>query len=111
MTSPCVFCDRLAAGQYDAGDRYAVTFEPLKPAAPGHRLFVSRIHVADALEYPDITARTMEYAAWWARRHGAKPCNLVTSAGPEATQTVFHLHIHLVPRGADDGLASSWPWT
>ena len=108
--SPCVFCARTVAGQYDAGDQWAVTFEPLKPHAPGHRLFVPRIHVTDALEHPEIAGHTMRYAAKWAAGHQGAPCNLITSAGTQATQTVFHLHVHLIPRGDGDGLVSSWPW-
>jgi histidine triad (HIT) family protein len=36
------------------------------------------------------------------------PCNIITSAGSDATQTVFHLHLHVVPRRAGDGLALPW---
>lgn len=36
------------------------------------------------------------------------PSNLITSAGAEATQSVFHLHVHIVPRGENDGLALPW---
>jgi histidine triad (HIT) family protein len=104
----CPFCARIAAGEYDAGDGYAVTFEPLNPVTSGHRLFVPRSHVADALTRPVITGHVMEYAARWAYGHDLAPCNLITSAGAEATQSVFHLHIHLVPRRDGDGLALPW---
>ncbi len=50
----------------------------------------------------------MRYAAQWAAGHRMNPCNLITSAGREATQTVFHLHIHVVPRRDGDGLALPW---
>jgi histidine triad (HIT) family protein len=86
-----------------------VTFEPLNPVTPGHRLFVPRDHVVDALDQPHITAHVMQYAAVWANQMEMGPCNLITSCGREATQSVFHLHIHLVPRHDGDGL--HLPWT
>jgi histidine triad (HIT) family protein len=104
----CVFCERVLAGQYDAGDQHAVTFEPLNPVAGGHRLFVPRVHVAGPMSYPHLTGHVMAYAARWADEHGIWPCNFIVSAGAEATQTIFHLHVHLVPRHADDGLALPW---
>jgi histidine triad (HIT) family protein len=105
----CVFCERILVDAYDAGNEHAVTFEPLAPVTRGHRLFVPRIHVAGALAYPHLTGLVMDYAASWAARYGKYPCNFITSCGAEATQSIFHLHIHLVPRRADDGL--TLPWT
>lgn len=108
--SDCPFCDRIAAGEYDAANasNSAVTFEPLNPVTPGHRLIVPRAHVRDAAEVPVITGRTMMYAAELAASLG-EDCNLITSVGPAATQTVRHLHLHLVPRREGDGL--HLPWT
>jgi histidine triad (HIT) family protein len=113
----CPFCDRIARGEYDNrtvpheagphGD--VVTFEPLNPVTPGHRLVVPVAHLTDALENPTITGWTMEFAAEVARNYGAKSCNLITSVGTPATQTVRHLHIHLIPRRENDGL--HLPWT
>jgi histidine triad (HIT) family protein len=48
----------------------------------------------------------MSRAAQWARTCG--DANLITSVGSAATQTVFHLHVHVVPRRAGDGLALPW---
>lgn len=114
---PCPFCARISAGQYDNrtapheagphGD--VVTFEPLSPVTPGHRLVVPVAHVTDALENPTITKWTMEFAAEVARNYGIRSCNLITSVGTPATQTIRHLHIHIVPRRDGDGL--HLPWT
>lgn len=106
----CPFCDRIAADEYDYSDPHAVAFEPLNPVTPGHLLVVPRRHVRDAGEDPEVTARTMSLAAdiaGPAEDDGAY--NLITSAGRAATQSVFHLHIHLIPRREGDGL--HLPWT
>lgn len=103
----CVFC-RIIRGEAPA--RYvhrwadAIAIIPLNPVVPGHILVIPRIHVVDALEYPDVTACTMYLAASVA----VPPCNLITSVGTEATQSVRHLHIHVVPRAHRDGLPLTW---
>jgi histidine triad (HIT) family protein len=105
----CVFC-QIVAGEAPAEivheNEVAVAFVPLGPVTPGHVLVVPRQHVEDALVNPAITATTMLVAAQVAQE--SYPCNLITSAGHEASQTVFHLHIHVVPRRAGDGLALPW---
>lgn len=78
--------------------------EPINPVTEGHVLAVPREHVADALADPEVAGRVMEVAAWFA----AGECNLITSVGPLATQTVKHLHLHIVPRREGDGLALPW---
>lgn len=104
----CVFCrivTREAPATIVCEWPDALAIVPLEPVVPGHLIVLPKVHVADAMEDPDITADTMRRAAQlheW-------PANIITSAGPEATQTVFHLHIHVVPRRAGDGL--SLPWT
>ena len=107
---PCVFCEIVAdraPAKVLGRTRDSLIFEPLGPVTPGHALIVPREHVADAGEDAEITARTMADAARWAARIG-QAFNLITSAGGEATQTVFHLHVHYVPRVAGVGLALPW---
>lgn len=108
--SDCPFCQRIAAGDYDdrSADHDAVHFEPLNPVTPGHRLVVPVGHVMDALQDPYVTGSAMAYAARVAELLRLHPCNLITSAGGVATQTVYHLHIHIVPRRYGDGLALPW---
>lgn len=100
----CPFCARIAAGEYDDEYDGIVHFEPLNPVTPGHLLVVPKEHVIDALENPWAAGRAMAYAANLAQQS----CNLITSVGAAATQTVFHLHIHIVPRRPGDGLALPW---
>ena len=106
----CPFCKRIAAGEFEISDRFAVAFEPLNPVTPGHLLVVPRPHVQDAGSNPLVAARTMALAAEIAGPLGwAESYNLITSAGAAATQTVYHLHLHIVPRREGDGL--HLPWT
>ena len=111
--SDCVFCE-IVAGTSPAKVAFqtddVIVFHPLGPQVPGHLLFVPKDHVADATTSPDVTARVMREASAYAKRLN-RPVNIITSAGAEATQTVFHLHIHVLPRGKDDGVRASWPWT
>ena len=88
----------------------ALVIVPLDPVVDGHLLVIPRAHVADFGVDPDVTAAVMRRAAEFVGRpdHAGRPVNLITSRGPEATQTVFHLHVHLVPRSAGDGLALPW---
>lgn len=105
--SDCVFCD-IVAGRAPAqivrewDDALAIV--PLGPVVDGHLLVIPKRHVADAASDPDASAAVMRRAAeivpW--------PASIITSLGAEATQSVFHLHLHIVPRAADDGLALPW---
>ncbi|MGY4988069.1 HIT family protein [Streptomyces nigrescens] len=72
----------------------------------GHVLVIPRVHVADVAEDPVVSAATMLRAAELAAEVG--DCNVITSRGPSATQTVRHLHLHLVPRAEGDGLLLPW---
>jgi histidine triad (HIT) family protein len=108
----CVFCrivrDEAPADIVRAWPDNAqcavLAFVPLHPVAEGHLLVVPVTHVADALENPLVTAAVMRRAVELAEA----PCNLITSVGVEATQSVRHLHVHIVPRRKDDGLALPW---
>lgn len=107
---PCVFCE-IVAGRAPATvvrewvDTIAIV--PLGPVVDGHLLVIPRIHVADFTVGHYVSAMTMHRAAELAEEIGG-PMNLITSKGVEATQSVFHLHLHLVPRAVDDGLALPW---
>lgn len=99
----CPFCMMFISRKDDIID-----IEPLDPVVPGHRIVIPRDHVQDFAESPFITSEVMRYAARRAKQLGGD-FNLITSKGPAATQSVFHLHVHLVPRREDDGL--HLPWT
>jgi histidine triad (HIT) family protein len=73
----------------------------------GHVMVVPRAHVTDAGQDPEVTAAVMRRAAELVGRLPA--ANIITSKGADATQTVFHLHVHIVPRTQGDAL--TLPWT
>lgn len=106
----CPFCE-INAGRAPAtfvhewSDTIAIF--PLNPVTKGHTLVIPKTHVPDFASDPDVTAATMRRAAEL-MRWTDRPMNVITSRGREATQSVFHLHLHLVPRAANDGLALPW---
>ncbi|KOG22112.1 hypothetical protein ADK36_12430 [Streptomyces viridochromogenes] len=80
----------------------------MKPVVYGHLLVIPTAHVTDFVADPIVSAATMRRAAEFAGDYPAGSMNLITSRGREATQSVFHLHLHLVPRAENDGLALPW---
>lgn len=106
----CPFCQRTRRGPFeqDWHALHVVAFAPLNPVTVGHMLIVPREHVVDAAEAPDVAAAAMRCAAAFARDMRLD-ANIITSIGPAATQTVRHLHLHVVPRRDGDGL--HLPWT
>lgn len=85
-----------------------IVIEPLSPVTEGHVLVIPKPHVRSALDSPKIAAVAMFDAAWYAGDVIEGPCNIITSTGLEATQTVMHLHVHVVPRRDGDGLRLPW---
>lgn len=112
MADSCVFCRIVAGTEPGVMVREwpdAVAFLPLDPVTGGHVLVVPRVHVADAAENPAVTGMVFARAAELAgEREGNGAFNLITSRGAVATQTVFHLHAHITPRAAGDGLPLPW---
>jgi histidine triad (HIT) family protein len=109
--SSCPFCAIVHRGAAAGGLvrlTNSVSFIPLNPVVPGHRLVVPKVHVEDFAQDPATTASVCRDAAVVARSMSAEAVNLITSWGEAATQTVKHLHIHLVPRAPGDGLALPW---
>lgn len=109
----CAFC-HIVAGRAPAEHVFrwpgVIAFRPLDPVTKGHVLVVPKLHVADALTDPTVTGMVMARAAELAAMKLLAPldCNLITSVGKAATQSVFHLHVHIVPRLRGDGLALPW---
>lgn len=107
----CVFCKRVKAHEYDYSNKMCVAFQPLNPVVPGHFLVIPRRHVVSALDghyAPNAAGNALSFASLLAQDMGLCSANFITSAGTAATQTVYHLHVHVVPRREGDGLALPW---
>jgi histidine triad (HIT) family protein len=91
-----------------------IAFFPDKPATPGHTLVIPRRHVPDLWSTDPVLADDLMDAVirvGHAIQTAVTPdgMNLITSSGDEAAQTIFHLHLHVVPRYRDDGFGDIWP--
>jgi histidine triad (HIT) family protein len=116
MANDCLFCG-IVAGSIPSetidSDERTVAFMDINPATAGHALVVPRAHSADLLEIgaEDLSATTLA-AQRLAKRMkevlATDGVNLINACGAAAWQTVFHFHIHVVPRYADDPLKLPW---
>ena len=117
MSDPdCIFC-RIIEGEIPGlfvyEDDRTVAFMDINPATRGHLLVVPRIHSRDLLdiETDDLDAAieaSQLMAERVSERLGADGVNLLNSCGRAAWQTVFHFHIHVIPRYAGDPLRLPW---
>ena len=80
---------------------------PLGPVTPGHVLVVPYTHVENFAENINVSSETIAIAGRYVKRVGGD-FNLITSKGRAATQTVKHLHLHLVPRRIGDEMSLPW---
>ena len=116
MAEDCLFCGIVAGdvpGQIVDSDEHTVAFMDINPATRGHALVVPRRHSADLMDVSDEDLTyTMLAARRLARRirEALKPdgFNLLNSCGSAAWQTVFHFHVHVIPRYVDDPLRLPW---
>lgn len=113
----CIFC-RIVAGELPSTKIYedATTFAfmDINPGTDGHALVIPKVHAVDIHDVPpDVLgdmARTAQRIARAAKTGlGCAGVNLVQSSGAAAFQSVFHIHIHVIPRYEGD--AVRLPWT
>jgi histidine triad (HIT) family protein len=116
MTDSCIFC-AIAAGDAPstivAQDERTVAFMDIAPATRGHLLVIPRAHSEDLLSVPqeDLDAvmhQAQELTRRVKERLGADGVNVLNSCGRAAWQTVFHFHVHVIPRYVDDPLVLPW---
>jgi histidine triad (HIT) family protein len=114
--SDCIFC-KLANGEIPTAtlyedDEFRVILDA-GPATKGHCLILPKAHYADIYEIPDdLLGRAFQLAKKIAvRMTKAMDCdvfNIVQNNKPCAGQTVFHFHIHLIPRYKDGETIVAW---
>ena len=117
MADPdCIFC-KIVAGELPAtivaeGER-SIAFMDIQPASRGHALVIPRAHCKDVheIEPEDLRAvavMAQELATRMRDVFGADGVNLLNSSGAAAWQTVFHFHMHVIPRYEGDPLRLPW---
>lgn len=114
----CAFC-AIVRGEVPATvvaeDAECIAFFPDEQATLGHTLVVPKAHVSDlwAIERRELISQLMEMVIRIGRALEVvvepEGMNLITSDGAAASQTVFHLHLHVVPRWPDDRMGNIWP--
>ena len=112
----CLFC-KIIAGELPATivaeDDHTVSFMDINPATRGHALVVPRAHARDLMVIDDsdlaaCSSAARKLAGVMVERLGATGVNLLNSCGAAAWQSVFHFHIHVIPRYDDDPLRLPW---
>jgi histidine triad (HIT) family protein len=112
----CIFC-KIVAGELPATivdeDERTLSFMDIAPATRGHALIVPREHSRDLLsiDADDLAAvglAAQRLARRVTDRLGAEGVNLLNSCGAVAFQTVFHFHVHVIPRYEGDPVRLPW---
>jgi histidine triad (HIT) family protein len=112
----CVFC-KIVAGRIPCHrlleDRATLAFLDINPANPGHALVIPKAHAPNLTASKDADlAAVMKSVRRVARAIEVEltpdGINLLQANGPGAAQSVFHFHVHVLPRRRDDGLAMNW---
>ena len=112
----CIFC-KIAAGEIPSktiyeDEKYREMLD-LGPATRGHALILPKNHYANLFELPEEDAKEViclakKMATIMKDKLGCDGFNLVQNNGEAAGQTVFHFHMHLIPRYENDGQEIGW---
>jgi histidine triad (HIT) family protein len=115
--SDCVFC-KIVAGQIPSTrvfeDEHTLAFMDLGHVNPGHTLVAVKKHAANVFELDEAQAEAIARAIVKVSRALKKTfdpegLSVYQANGKAAGQTVFHYHVHLLPRHAGDGMELVWP--
>ena len=112
----CIFC-KIANGEIPSktlyeDEQFRVILD-LGPATKGHALILPKSHYKNLYELPDATAADVmklakKMAAQMTEKLGCDGFNLVQNNNEVAGQTVFHFHMHMIPRYKDDHAGILW---
>jgi histidine triad (HIT) family protein len=112
MADDCIFC-KIVAGELPATkideDERTLAFMDINPWTRGHALVIPKVHSTDLgeIEADDLAAVALTAQRIALRQKealGAEGVNLLNAFGAAAWQTVFHTHVHVIPRYAGDGM-------
>ena len=112
----CIFC-KIVAGQIPSfklhEDAHTLAFLDINPANPGHSLVIPKNHAPNLIASDDadlghVMAAVRRVASAVDKTLKPYGINLLQANGPGAAQSVFHFHMHIVPRARDDGLLMNW---
>ena len=114
----CPFC-AIARGEDNSvtvvcEDESWIAFFPPEPATPGHTLVIPRTHAPDLWCVSidggaELMTAVLRVGRAITRALDPEGMNLISSSGHAAEQTIFHVHLHVVPRWSADGFGHIWP--
>lgn len=112
----CIFCaiaSRTGPAEVIEANDHAVAFMDISPATRGHALVIPRNHSDDLRAIDDedlghVMRLAQKIAKRMPERLGCDGVNLLNCCGAAAWQTVFHFHVHVIPRYVDDPLELPW---
>ena len=112
----CIFC-KIAGGDIPSStvyedEQFRVLLD-LSPATKGHALILPKQHYANIFEIDenilrDLIVLAKKVASAMKETLNCDGVNIVQNNGEAAGQTVFHFHMHLIPRFKDDGVGVTW---
>ncbi len=116
MSKQCIFCD-INSGEIPSitiyeNEEFRVMLDRF-PATKGHILIIPKEHVEDVYDLdPELAGRLFELATRFAgiikRTFDNDGINIIQNNGKAAGQTVFHYHLHMIPRYEDDNIQLGW---
>ena len=113
----CIFCKVVAGeipGEVIDSDERTITVMDINPATRGHAVVITRTHAENLFELDDEDLlAAMQTARRVARAHAGRRCspagfNILHNIGRAAWQSIFHFHVHVIPRYEDDPLQLPW---
>jgi histidine triad (HIT) family protein len=116
MDEDCIFC-KIVAREIPAyivdEDEQTLAFMDIAPATRGHALVIPKLHTSDLWEIDEeqfaaVARAARRLAQTIKERLEPDGLNLINSCRAQAWQTVFHLHVHVIPRYSGDPLKLPW---
>ena len=113
----CAFCwivNRETPAEVVYETKSTLAFFPLEPATRGHTMVIPKRHIetfldAEEADVPELGSTVLTVGRALRAVLAPEGMNMISSAGVAASQSVMHLHVHLVPRWAGDAIGEIWP--